>query len=79
MTLEKPPKSYLPSKKLSHTEMTVRDIHPTELARQLSFADFTLFSKIRSSEFCEKNWTSYDKKEKSPNLLAFIEQFNLVR
>ena len=79
LSQEKPPKTFLPSKKVSFNELTIRDIHPVEVARQLCLVDFQIFMKIRTSEFCEKNWQCYEKNEKSPNLLSFIEQFNRVR
>ena len=53
------------------------DVHPLELARQLTLADSALFRQIRFRECLKQRW-SVDKPN-APNVLRFIDQFNAVR
>eukprot|EP01088_Endostelium_zonatum_P008979 TRINITY_DN2216_c0_g1_i1.p1 TRINITY_DN2216_c0_g1~~TRINITY_DN2216_c0_g1_i1.p1 ORF type:complete len:702 (-),score=106.93 TRINITY_DN2216_c0_g1_i1:18-2123(-) len=52
------------------------DIHPTEVARQLTLIDFEIFQQIQNKEYIKKAWTGDDKKELAPNIVAWIDRFN---
>lgn len=56
--------------------MTLEDIEPVELARQMTLLDYALFQKIRPSEYNNLAWTKRNKETTSPNLLRFIRRFN---
>ena len=52
-------------------------IHPLEMARQLALVDHALYRSIQPNELLHMNWTkSATKKQKSPNVLNMIGQFN---
>lgn len=53
------------------------DVHPLELARQLSLMDFQLYSAIQPSECLHKAWSSPDKSQ-GPHIRASIEYSNQV-
>jgi len=53
-----------------------KDTSAKELAQQLTFADHTIFKKIRFEEFFHTNWTKH--KEKAPNVTTMIQWFNEV-
>merc|ERR1712137_1190469 len=79
---EKPPKS----KKGPTSMRTIKNaadirildhIHPLEMARQLALVDHELYRSIQPNELLHMNWTkSATKKQKSPNVLNMIGQFN---
>ena len=47
-----------------------------KVAEQICFLEFRLYSAITAKETLNQNWSKH--KEKSPNVLALIEQFNRV-
>eukprot|EP00727_Mastigamoeba_balamuthi_P003858 m51a1_g1347 hypothetical protein (736) ;mRNA; f:343676-346636 len=57
---------------------TVLDINPIEAARQLSLMEFEGFSKIKPKECFNLAWTKRDSMIRSPNVVAFIRNFNKV-
>eukprot|EP01128_Nolandella_sp_AFSM9_P001559 TRINITY_DN1175_c0_g1_i1.p1 TRINITY_DN1175_c0_g1~~TRINITY_DN1175_c0_g1_i1.p1 ORF type:complete len:844 (-),score=218.24 TRINITY_DN1175_c0_g1_i1:59-2443(-) len=57
------------------TSVTILDLDPVEIARQLTLAFFDLFLLIRGKELLNKN---FDKPDKAPNLFAFSKFFNHV-
>ena len=73
---EKPPRPYLPMNLKS--KLSVLDIHPEELARQITLIDSALYRKIKPSEFLHSGWTKSDKEARSPGILAMINSFNIV-
>jgi len=72
--LEDMPAPYLPIN--VHAEnIDLLDLHPEEVARQLTLIEFSLFEKIELHEwFHAKNIND----EKAPNINAFIQRFNEV-
>lgn len=73
----KQPKPLIPRIK-DAAELTLDDIEPVELARQMTLLDYALFQKIRPSEYNNVAWTKKNKEIASPNLLRFIRRFNDV-
>jgi len=67
-----PPKPKIP--KNVGSNLTIFDIDPMELARQLTIRLAVPFYKIQASEFFDQNWSK--NPEKAPNILATIEIFN---
>eukprot|EP01133_Synstelium_polycarpum_P017730 gene17730-21140_t len=65
------PKQFLPS-------TTFLDIHPVEIARQLTLIEFNLYCKITPSDLYHQAWNKKDAAEKVPNLLALIKRSNDV-
>lgn len=63
---------------VKEADMTLEDIEPVELARQMTLLDYALFQKIRPSEYNNLAWTKRNKETTSPNLLRFIRRFNEV-
>ena len=72
---KKPPRPYTPSKTQG---LRILDIHPTELARQLTLMESTIFSAIAPSECLNQGWTKPTKHATSPNIVAMIDHFNTV-
>lgn len=73
---QKSPKPYIPMN--IKTTMTILDIHPEEIARQLTIMDSSLFKKIKLKEFLNLGWTKEDKKIRSPGILTMINSFNHI-
>lgn len=73
---EKPPKPYLPMN--VKTKLSLLDIHPEEIARQITLIDSALYRKIKPGEFLHSGWTKSDKDARSPGILAMINSFNVV-
>eukprot|EP00028_Trichosphaerium_sp_Am-I-7-wt_P004832 CAMPEP_0168525882 /NCGR_PEP_ID=MMETSP0405-20121227/11593_1 /TAXON_ID=498012 /ORGANISM="Trichosphaerium sp, Strain Am-I-7 wt" /LENGTH=624 /DNA_ID=CAMNT_0008548531 /DNA_START=1 /DNA_END=1875 /DNA_ORIENTATION=+ len=71
-----PPAPYIPCNLTS--EMTVLDIHPLEMARQIALMDHNLLKKMKPNEFLNGNWTKADKKKLAPNILKMIARFNRI-
>jgi len=59
-------------------ELTVMDIHPLEMARQLFMIEHELYRKIQPKECLDQSWTKNDAQGKTvaPNVLALINRFN---
>eukprot|EP01094_Clydonella_sp_ATCC50884_P017153 TRINITY_DN2930_c0_g1_i4.p1 TRINITY_DN2930_c0_g1~~TRINITY_DN2930_c0_g1_i4.p1 ORF type:complete len:663 (-),score=176.22 TRINITY_DN2930_c0_g1_i4:230-2110(-) len=57
-------------------KISIYDIDPEEVARQLSLADFEIYHTIRPSELLGQAWSKPKTKHKSPNVLKFISRFN---
>jgi hypothetical protein len=76
-----PPKSSESHKlipELPPSQRAIFDLPLREVALQLTLNDFDKYSAIRPIELLNKNWISDDKSTNSPNVLAYIENFNLV-
>jgi len=54
----------------------IRDISPTELARQLTLMRYAVFKEIRPREFCNLAWTKKDASRRAPNIVKVIKDFN---
>jgi len=61
--------------KLRKGVLTTTDIHPIELARQLTLLDFQLLTKVRPSELLNGRFT---REETSPNIAALAKRFQKV-
>lgn len=59
-----------------HPKLSLFDLDPEEIARQLSLADFEIYHTIRPSELLGQAWSKPKTKHKSPNVLKFISRFN---
>ncbi len=60
-------------------QVAITEIHPVELARQLTLLEFEVFSKIRSEELLSIGWTNKESKEwVSPNISMLISTGNQV-
>jgi hypothetical protein len=53
------------------------DLHPTEIARQLTLVDELLYKNIEPREATDQAWTK-NNGVRAPNLLKLIERFNAV-
>lgn len=67
--LPKPPKPILPSKK---NPVSFSDIHPQEIARQLTLIDWALFRRLEASELLEQAWKRETRAKDAPSVLALI-------
>ena len=54
-------------------------MHPVELARQVTLLEFDLFRQIQASELVGLAWMKADKQRRAPNLLKMIDLTNRVR
>ena len=61
------------------TDLTLADIDPLELARQITHIEHNLFRAIQAKECLNQSWNKPDLKHRSPNIIAFIHRFNSVR
>jgi hypothetical protein len=53
------------------------DLHPTEIARQLTLVDELLYKSIEPREATDQAWTKHNG-VRAPNLLKLIDRFNAV-
>eukprot|EP01094_Clydonella_sp_ATCC50884_P016857 TRINITY_DN2846_c0_g1_i1.p1 TRINITY_DN2846_c0_g1~~TRINITY_DN2846_c0_g1_i1.p1 ORF type:complete len:1130 (-),score=536.32 TRINITY_DN2846_c0_g1_i1:96-3485(-) len=58
--------------------LTLMDIHPEELARQLTLIEYDLYKNIKPWECLNQSWAKKDKETRAPNILAMIQRFNQV-
>ena len=54
------------------------ELHPEEVARQLTLLEFDLYRAIRPWECLGLAWSKKDKETKAPNILKMIQRFNQV-
>jgi hypothetical protein len=59
-------------------KLTLMKIDEVEFARQLTLVTDELWSAVRPMEFYGQGWARKDADIRSPNLLAFIDKFNVV-
>eukprot|EP01133_Synstelium_polycarpum_P012343 gene12343-14475_t len=58
--------------------LSIDDIDPQEMARQLTIIEFDMFKAIASKELLSLSWQKSDKEKRSPNLLKMIYRFNEI-
>jgi hypothetical protein len=56
----------------------LKDIHPEEVAKQLTLIDFYLFTAIKPTECLSQAWVKGDKEKRAPNILAMIHRVSYV-
>jgi len=76
MGLQKAPASIGLNKKISSGNFEILDVHPKELARQMTLVEFAYYGKIRPSECLNQVWNKDDKLKLAPNMMALIGRFN---
>eukprot|EP00026_Physarum_polycephalum_P003905 Phypoly_transcript_03922.p1 GENE.Phypoly_transcript_03922~~Phypoly_transcript_03922.p1 ORF type:complete len:658 (+),score=80.30 Phypoly_transcript_03922:101-2074(+) len=54
------------------------DLHPVEIARQLTLIEFSIFEKITPQELSHQAWNKKNAKELAPNVTALIDRCNEV-
>jgi len=62
----------------SLTWVQLLDIHPLEVARQLTLIEHNLYRTITPCECLRQRWTGKDKATLAPNIIALIDRFNKV-
>ena len=50
--------------------MHLRDVHPTEMARQMTLIEFDIFKKISAFECVGGKWLKSNKRELAPNIMV---------
>merc|ERR1712137_841158 len=73
----KPPTPLLP-KNIKDTQLTLEDVEELEVARQLTLQTFSIYKKIRPTEFFKTAWSKDKYKHLAPNILAMIDHYNDV-
>ena len=68
---------YLP-KNVQSSQLTFIDMHPLEVARQMTLIDHSIFSLIEPGELYKTAWAKGDK-TKAPNVIELTERFNKVK
>ncbi|KAL6059372.1 Son of sevenless 1 [Balamuthia mandrillaris] len=74
----KAPIPKVPSKIASWNHLSLFDIHPVELARQLTLASERIYRRITPGEVCNCAFESKNKKKTSPNMLCFMDRWDQV-
>jgi len=62
----------------SINSFVLTDLHPMEVARQITLAEFKLFKAITPTEIKSQAWNKKNCEEISPNVCALIQRFNRV-
>jgi len=57
---------------------SIFEIHPTEIARQITLVEYNLYKKIKPWECLGQAWNTEEKEQRAPNILAMIDRFNRV-
>jgi len=58
--------------------LKLRNLNPTEVARQMAIVEKNMFDKITPGEYAHQGWTRDDKLTRSPNIVALINRFNSI-
>ncbi|KAH3758981.1 Fe-hydrogenase 2 [Pelomyxa schiedti] len=61
---------------LSPVVCSILDMHPEELARQISIVEWNLWKKIKPKEFVTNSWNKTTKGRLAPNITAMILESN---
>eukprot|EP01117_Protostelium_nocturnum_P010367 TRINITY_DN372_c0_g2_i1.p1 TRINITY_DN372_c0_g2~~TRINITY_DN372_c0_g2_i1.p1 ORF type:complete len:524 (+),score=206.53 TRINITY_DN372_c0_g2_i1:219-1790(+) len=72
--LSNPPPPLLPS---TTGKISLLDIHPQEIARQMTLIEYKLFEQIQPKECLDQSWNK-DGNRRAPNIVALINRFNLT-
>jgi hypothetical protein len=75
------PKPILPRSLIKKTpghKLTLLEIDPQEMARQITILDFLLFSAIQPREFLGLGWLKGDKDLRSPNIVKMTTWSNHI-
>src|SRR5690554_2667904 len=60
------------------SELHFSQFSPERVAKAMHSHECEMFQRIETSEFHHLGWSSEARHEKSPNVVAMIERFNLV-
>lgn len=76
---QKAPKPKKPKGVKAGVPLSLEQVKPLELARQMALLDYRLFRAIHATELLQQSWTRPDSKyQRSPHVLEMIAQFNRV-
>nr|XP_049702319.1 ras-specific guanine nucleotide-releasing factor 1 [Helicoverpa armigera] len=60
------------------TKESVETLSALEIAEQMTYLDYQIFSSINSEEFLGQAWTKADKAERAPHILMMTAHFNHI-
>ncbi|KAJ8718281.1 hypothetical protein PYW08_002518 [Mythimna loreyi] len=60
------------------TKESVETLSALEIAEQMTYLDYQIFSSINSEEFLGQAWTKADKAERAPHILMMTSHFNHI-
>ncbi|KAJ3424532.1 ras guanine nucleotide exchange factor i-related [Anaeramoeba flamelloides] len=75
--LDPPPDPKLP-KNIFSPKLSLLDVPPEEIARQMTLLEFQIYERIKPSEFLKLAWSQPKIRHKSPNVLSLINRANMV-
>jgi hypothetical protein len=71
-----PPPETLLEKKGKSENFNIFNVHPKEMARQLTLLEFELLSRVKQWELFGTEWIKKEKETKAPNVTRFTQWFN---
>jgi hypothetical protein len=74
--ISKPPMPHIPGNLKG--KLTFNDMHPEEIARQITLIEHQLYKAIQPTECLGLKWTKPNKNELAPNICKMINRFNQV-
>ncbi|CAG9790759.1 unnamed protein product [Diatraea saccharalis] len=60
------------------TKESIETLSALEIAEQMTYLDYQIFSSINSEEFLGQAWTKADKAERAPHILMMTSHFNHI-
>ncbi|CAG9566377.1 unnamed protein product [Danaus chrysippus] len=60
------------------TKESIETLSALEIAEQMTYLDYQIFSAIHSEEFLSQAWTKADKAERAPHILMMTSHFNHI-
>lgn len=66
------PEPILPTK--PESALFITDLHPLEVARQLTLVEYSYYQKIEPKECLNQCWNKPGKETAAPNIIALIER-----